>query len=392
MFEGKRILIGLGGGIAVYRIAELVRLLRREGAEVRCIMTGSATEFVSPLTFEALTGEPVHTSLFDLTAEREMGHIRLARWADVLLIAPATTDLIARFAYGIADDLLTTLFQARKGPILIAPSMNTVMWESQACSHNIHTLQHRGVAIIGPEAGKLACGEEGPGRLSRLESIQEALYHSLCPDSLAGQRWLINAGPTIEHWDAVRFLTNAASGTFGSCLALAAAARGAAVDLVIGPNGPRTPLGVDRHAAISASDVLSACTRLAAGASVFFATAAIMDFRFSAPQSGKLKRGQTEKCTVELTANPDIVASVAQMKNRPGQVIACAAECAEHVENAKIKLHRKHVDAIFANDIVSIGSNTTSGGWWLSRGNILMIDAMPKWKLAERLIDLVTDL
>jgi len=392
MLEGKRILIGIGGGIAVYRIAELVRLLKKQGAEVRCIMTRSATEFVSPLTFEVLTGEQVYTNLFDLTCEREMGHIRLARWANVLLIAPATTDLIARFAHGIADNLLTTLFQARNGPIMLAPAMNSVMWESPACRRNIHTLRQQGVILIGPDAGELACGEEGAGRLSNLETIQQALYHAVCPNSLAGQRWLINAGPTIEHWDAVRFLTNAASGRLGFWLALAAAARGARVDLVAGPDTPGTPLGVERHTAISASDMLNECTRLAAGSDLFFATAAIMDFRFTAPHSGKLKRGETGKCTVELTANTDIVASVAQMKDRPGRVIACAAECVDHVENAKSKLDCKGVDAIFANDIANIGSDATSGGWWLTREEIMKIDTMPKWRLAEHLIDLVADL
>jgi len=391
MLEDRRILIGIGGGIAVYRIAELVRLLKKQGAKVRCIMTRSATEFVSPLTFEALTGEQVHTNLFDLTAEREMGHIRLARWADVLLIAPATADLIARFAHGIADDLLTTLFQARNGPIVLAPAMNSIMWESPACRRNIHTLRQQGVILIGPEEGELACGEEGAGRLSNLETIQQALYHAVCPNSLAGQRWLINTGPTIEHWDAVRFLTNAASGKLGFCLALAAAARGARVDLVAGPNTPLTPLGVQRHPTVSASDMLNECTRLAAGSDLFFATAAIMDFRFTAPHSEKLKRGETGTCTVELTANADIVASVARMKNRPGRVVACAAECVDHTKNAMAKLERKGVDVIFANDIENIGSDVISGGWWLTTEGTMEIDAMSKWRLAERLIDLVTD-
>jgi len=392
MLEDRRILIGIGGGIAVYRIAELVRLLKKQGAEVRCIMTRSATEFVSPLTFEALTGEQVHTNLFDLTAEREMGHIRLARWADVLLIAPATSDLIARFAHGIADDLLTTLFQAGNGPSVLAPAMNSVMWESPACRRNIHTLQQQGIILAGPEEGELACGEEGAGRLSNLETIQQALSHAVCPNSLAGQRWLINAGPTIEHWDAVRFLTNAASGKLGFCLALAAAARGARVDLVAGPNTPLTPFGVQRHPTVSASDMLNECTRLAAGADVFFATAAIMDFRFSAPESGKLKRGETERCIVELGASPDIVARVAHIKKRPGRVIACAAEDVDHAKNAIVKLKRKGVDAVFANDIANIGSDHSSGGLWLTSEGTIKIKTMSKWRLAERLIELVTNL
>ncbi len=388
MFKDKKILIGVGGGIAVYRVAELARLLMKQRARVRCIMTRSACRFVSPLTFEALTGEQAHTELFDLTSKRDMGHIRLARRADVLLVAPATTNLLAKFAHGIADDLLTTVFQVRKGPVLLAPAMNTSMWESAATRRNLETLAKDGINITGPEAGELACGEEGVGRMSEPEAILQALYQAITPDSLAGQHWVINAGPTHEYWDRVRFLGNAASGRLGLCLAAIAAARGARVDLIAGPGVPESVAGVARRDVGSASDMLEACTEIAAGADVFVATAAISDFRFSIPADGKLRRGDTTGLDVSLTANPDIVAHVATMKGRPARVIAFAAESERHVEHAGQKLKDKGVDAIFANDVASIGSGK-AGGWWLNSSSCAEISNMPKWQLAERLADLV---
>ncbi len=388
MFKGKKILIGVGGGIAAYRVAELARLLMKQGAGVRCVMTKSACEFVTPLTFEALTGEEVHTELFDLTGEREMGHIKLARWADVLLVAPATANLLTKFAHGVADDLLTTIFQVREGNILLAPAMNTSMWESAANQRNVKALQNRGIDIIGPEAGSLACGEEGMGRMSEPETILQALYQATTPDSLSGQRWVINAGPTHEYWDQVRFLSNAATGRLGFCLAQIAAARGAAVDLVCGPTGLATPHGVTRHDVTSAAEMLEACERHAAGANVFVATAAVSDFAFAEQVDGKLKRGDTKSMNIQLAANPDIVAHIAAMKERPAKVIAFAAECERHEEHAAKKLKAKGVDAIFTNDVANMGSDT-AGGWWLSGTSGTEIEAMPKWRLAERLIDLV---
>lgn len=388
MFKGKNILIGIGGGIAVYRVAELARMLMKKGAAVRCVMTRSARKFVTPMTFEALTGEKVHAELFDLTSEREMGHIKLARWADMLLVAPATANLLTKFAHGIADDLLTTIFQARKGAILLAPAMNTSMWESAANQRNMKALQNRGVSIIGPEAGKLACGEKGLGRMSEPGTILQALSQSACPDSLAGQHWVINAGPTHEYWDQVRFLGNSATGKLGFCLAEAATAHGAEIDLISGPTGLATPLGVTRHDVTNASEMLSACEKCAAGSDVFIATAAISDFSFSEQSTGKIKRGDTKSMHIELIANPDIVAHISAMKARPAMVIAFAAESEQHVEHARQKLKGKGVDAIFANDVANMGGNE-AGGWWLHGTSCSKIEAMPKWQLAERLVDLV---
>ncbi len=388
MLKGKNILIGIGGGIAVYRVAELARSLMKQGAAVRCIMTRSAREFVTPMTFEALTGEPVHTTLFDLTAEREMGHIRLARRADVLLVAPATADLLARFAHGICDDLLTTVFQVREGPVLLAPAMNASMWGAPATRRNVRTLRGQGATVVGPETGELACGEHGPGRMSEPDTIIQALYHAVTPSTLAGRRWVINAGPTHEYWDSVRFLGNAAAGRLGFRIAAAAAARGANVDLIAGPTVLPTPLGVSRHDVTSARDMLAACEKHATGADVFVATAAVGDFTFAEPASGKIKRGETTDMHVRLSANPDIVAHIAAMQHRPGRVIAFAAEHDNHVEHARRKLKAKGADAIFANDVSAMGSGQ-AGGWWLSGTSCTEVPAMPKWQLAERLIDLV---
>lgn len=389
--SGKRILIGIGGGIAVYRVAELVRLLMKQGTEVRCVMTRSACEFVTPLTFEALTGEEVHTELFDLTSEREMGHIRLARWADAVVIAPATANLLTKLAYGIADDLLTTIMLVNENPVLVAPAMNHSMWLSAATQANVETLRARGVRFSGPSLGELACGESGPGRLNEPEAIADDLLPLLCQQELAGQHWVIDAGPTFERWDSVRILTNRASGTLGAHLANTASAMGARVTLVAGPGTPACSHRVERIDVESADEMLAACLEEANGADTFIATAAVSDFAFKAPAEGKLKRGDTVAMQVELTANPDIVATVAAMDHRPKRVIAFAAEAADHVTHARDKLTRKGVDAIFANDVANMGISS-AGGWWITTDKEKQIDAMPKEELALTLIELITEL
>ncbi len=391
LMSGKRILIGIGGGIAVYRVAELVRLLIRQGAEVRCVMTKSACEFVTPLTFEALTGEEAHTELFDLTGERTMGHIQLARWADAVIIAPATANLITKLAYGIADDLLTTIMQVNEKPVLIAPAMNHSMWESRATQQNIETLRSRGVHFSGPAEGELACGETGAGRLNEPETIADALLPLLVKQSLSGQHWIINAGPTREPWDAVRLLTNRATGTLGSRLADVASAYGAKVTLIAGPGTPAGSHRVERISVESAADMLEACRQQAENTGVFIATAAISDFAFKEPTENKLKRGDTTAMQVELTANPDIVAAIAGMDKRPKWVIAFAAESTDHVDHAKEKLARKGVDAIVANDVSNMGSDHAAG-WWVSPTAEEQIEAMPKAKLAEKIIEKIMEL
>jgi len=392
MLKGKRILVGIGGGIAAYRSAELVRLLMKRGAEIRCVMTKSACEFVTPLTFEALTGEQVHTELFDLTSEREMGHIRLARWADAVVIAPATANLLTKLAYGIADDLLTTIMQVNDKPALVAPAMNHSMWESSATQANVETLKARGIRFSGPAMGELACGESGPGRLNEPETIADDLLPLLCEQKLAGEQWVINAGPTWERWDAVRLLTNRASGTLGAHLADIASAMGARVTLVAGPGTPSCSSRIERINVESAEEMLAACLEHSGNADAFVGTAAVSDFAFKKPATEKLKRGDSAAMQVELTANPDIVATVAAMGNRPEQVIAFAAESSDHIDHARDKLERKRVDAVFANDVSNMGSYAAAGGWWVTAEKSEQIDAMPKEALAQTLIEQIMEL
>lgn len=384
MLTGKRILLAVSGGIAAYRAAELARLLIKQGAQVRCVMTHGACEFITPLTMEALTGERVHSELFDLTSEREMGHIKLARWADVLVVAPATADMIARFAHGICDNLLATLFQARRGPVLLAPAMNTVMWESPATQRNIRLLMEQGILLTGPEEGDLACGETGFGRMSEPTDILAALYSLLMEQSLAGQRWVINAGPTREAWDAVRTLSNRASGRLGALLAEAAAMRGAEVQLIAGPGTPQTSESIRRHDVETAGEMLLASEMAALGADVFVATAAVSDYRFAEQVSGKLKRGGGPM-SVQLEENTDIVAHIAAMQDRPRLVVAFAAESEAHSALAEKKMLAKGADAIFANDISRMGGSRGSG-WWLGGGSVQQADDMDKAELAAWLV------
>jgi len=391
LMSGKRVLIGIGGGIAAYRTAELVRLLMKQGAEVRCVMTKSACEFVTPLTFEALTGEEVHTELFDLTSEREMGHIRLARWADAIVIAPATANLITKLAYGIADDLLTTVMQVNEKPVLIVPAMNHSMWDSHATQQNIEMLRSRAVHLSGPASGELACGEVGPGRLNEPETIADDLLPLLYEQKLAGQHWVINAGPTWEHWDAVRILTNRATGTLGARLADRASMMGASVTLIAGPGVPACSQRVDRINVESAAEMFETCQQKAKGADTFIGTAAVSDFAFKEPSLGKIKRGDTQAMQVELTASPDIVATIAEMDDRPKRVIAFAAESEHHIEHAKEKLTRKAVDAIFANDVGNMGSDNAAG-WWIDQDTEEQIKAMPKAELARKIIEKIMEL
>jgi len=390
MLDGKHILIGIGGGIAVYRVAELARMLIKQGAEVRCIMTRAACEFVSPLTFEALTGETVHTELFDLTAEREMGHIKLARWADVVLIAPATANQIAKYAHGIADDLLSTLFQVCDASVLLAPAMNASMWESEATRTNVDTLKARGHRFVGPAAGDLACGEQGPGRLTEPADIAIAVAGMCADQSLSGQHWVMNAGPTYEAWDSVRILTNRASGRLGIRLAEAAALRGASVSLIAGPGTPTCNQPIHRTNVESAADMLAACCSQAAHADVFIATAAVSDYRFAQTHAGKLKRGQSEAVSVELIENPDIVAQIAAMAARPNLVIAFAAETDQHIEHAREKLTRKSVDAVIANDADDMGK-ADGHGWWIDANEVFELPGGDKQEFAEQIINRISE-
>lgn len=386
MMQGKRVLLGIGGGIAVYRVAELARLLIRQGAQVRCVMTRGACQFVTPMTFEALTSETVHLELFDLTREREMGHIQLARWADAVVLAPATANMIAHLAHGIADDLLSTLMLVCEAPVLLAPAMNTSMWQAAATRRNVEILKSRGYRVVGPASGELACGEQGEGRLAEPSDIADALVPLLVEQCLRGQRWVINAGPTEEAWDAVRLLTNRATGTLGAHLANQAAVLGAQVDLIAGPGTPQTREVVRRTKVRTANEMLQACRQTAASADVFVATAAVSDFSFADSVAAKLKRGDTQTMSVMLTVNPDIVREIAAMPARPTNVIAFAAETDEMLKHAREKLVRKGVDAIVANPASNMGK-VEAGACWVTAEKEEHIEQMDKRQLARVLID-----
>jgi phosphopantothenoylcysteine decarboxylase/phosphopantothenate--cysteine ligase len=345
-----RILLGVSGGIAAYKAAELVRRLRERGAEVRVVMTEGATRFVTPLTFQALSGEAVRTSLWDEAAEAAMGHIELARWATRVLVAPASADLIARLAQGQANDLLTTLCLATEAPLTLAPAMNRVMWAHPAVQANIATLAARGADILGPGSGDQACGEIGAGRMWEPEQIAHAVLLE-AGAALTGKRVLITAGPTYEDLDPVRYLGNRSSGRMGFAIAAAARAQGAEVTLISGPVSLATPAGVRRIDARSAEQMHAAVFAALPGQDLFIATAAVADFRPRSQQRSKIKKkpGQST-ITLELELNPDILADVAAQSPRPF-VVGFAAETDEVERYARDKLVRKRLDLIAANRV-----------------------------------------
>ncbi|MEO1818249.1 bifunctional phosphopantothenoylcysteine decarboxylase/phosphopantothenate--cysteine ligase CoaBC [Pseudomonas sp.] len=352
----KQVVLGVSGGIAAYKSAELIRRLRDAGAEVRVVMTNAAREFITPLTLQALSGHPVHGDLLDPEAEAAMGHIELARWADLVLIAPATADLMARLAQGRGDDLLTTLVLATDAPIAIAPAMNQAMWRDAATQHNLTQLLARGVKVFGPGDGGQACGDVGPGRM--LEPTDIAARASECFERglLSGRHVLINAGPTREAIDPVRYISNHSSGKMGFALAEAAAEAGARVTLVAGPVNLPTPARVQRVDVISAQDMLDACLA-ALPADVFIASAAVADYRPASAAEQKMKKDATNEdgLTLTLVRNPDILATLADHSQRPACCVGFAAETHDVLSYAADKLQRKKLDLIIANDVSQSG-------------------------------------
>ncbi|WP_425221310.1 bifunctional phosphopantothenoylcysteine decarboxylase/phosphopantothenate--cysteine ligase CoaBC [Pseudomonas sp.] len=352
----KQVVLGVSGGIAAYKSAELIRRLRDAGAEVRVVMTNAAREFITPLTLQALSGHPVHGDLLDPEAEAAMGHIELARWADLVLIAPATADLMARLAQGRGDDLLTTLVLATDAPIAIAPAMNQAMWRDAATQHNLTQLLARGVKVFGPGDGGQACGDVGPGRM--LEPTDIAARASECFERglLSGRHVLINAGPTREAIDPVRYISNHSSGKMGFALAEAAAEAGARVTLVAGPVNLPTPARVQRIDVISAQDMLDACLA-ALPADVFIASAAVADYRPASAAEQKMKKDATNEdgLTLTLVRNPDILATLADHSQRPACCVGFAAETHDVLSYAADKLQRKKLDLIIANDVSQSG-------------------------------------
>ena len=344
---GLRVLLGVSGGIAAYKAAELVRRLRDAGAVVRVVMTENAARFVTPLTFQALSGEAVRSGLWDEAAEAAMGHIELARWAQRIVIAPASADLIARLAHGFADDLLTTLCLASAAPIAVAPAMNQQMWAHAATQANVATLRARGVDVLGPADGSQACGEFGSGRLLEADTIVGELGVLHGPKLLAGRRVLVSAGPTYEDIDPVRFIGNRSSGRMGFAVAQAAVEQGASVHLVAGPVALSTPTGVTRTDVRSARQMHDAVMREIPTTDIYISSAAVGDYRAAEIAAHKIKKSGGA-LSLKLTENPDILAEVGALKRRPF-VVGFAAETQKLETYAKAKLERKNADLIAAN-------------------------------------------
>ncbi len=347
----KRILLVIGGGIAAYKCLELIRLLDKAGVKTRAILTTAGAEFVTPLSVGALTGDKVYADLFDLTDESEMGHIELSRSADLVVVAPATADLIAKAANGLANDLASTALLATDKPVLIAPAMNVRMWLHAATQRNLARLKADGVHCIGPNEGDMACGEYGPGRMAEPEEIKSAILTLLNDGPLKGKRALVTAGPTVEAIDPVRFLSNRSSGKQGYAIAAALAELGAKVTLVSGPTNLDAPPGVALKHVESAREMLAACER-ALPADVAICVAAVADWRPRQTAEAKLKKDKDGVPAIDLTENPDILAKLSRPgKKRPKLVIGFAAETHDVEAHARAKIARKGCDWIVANDV-----------------------------------------
>ncbi len=346
---GRRILLGVTGGIAAYKSAELCRLLVKAGAEVRVVMTDAALEFIRPLTFQALTGQPVASSLFDGDNADAMEHIELARWAELLLVAPATADFLAKLAEGHADNLLLTVALATAAPLAVAPAMNRQMWAAEATRESLRRLRERGLRVWGPEAGDQACGEVGEGRMREPADLFDDLLRHFAPGALEGRRVLITAGPTREAIDPVRFLSNRSSGKMGYALAEAARDAGAEVTLVSGPVCLEAPDRLRRIEVISAEEMRQAVLDALPGQDIFIAAAAVADYRPLAAAEQKIKKS-ADRMTLELERTPDILAEVAARPDRP-YCVGFAAETRDLERYARGKLERKRLDMIAANRV-----------------------------------------
>ncbi|MEK9684925.1 MAG: bifunctional phosphopantothenoylcysteine decarboxylase/phosphopantothenate--cysteine ligase CoaBC [Rhodospirillaceae bacterium] len=360
MGNANRVLLIISGGIAAYKSLDLIRQLISQGIGVRSILTSSAAEFITPLSVTALSGEKVYTDIFSLTDESEMGHIQLSRSVDLVVVAPATANILARMAQGICDDLATTALLATDKPVIVAPAMNVRMWEHTATQENVVKLRNRGIIVVGPENGEMACGEFGPGRMAEPATIVKTVIdHFSSKQRLKGKRALVTSGPTYEPIDPVRFIANRSSGKQGHAIAAALANMGADTILVSGPTAEPDPQGVAVLHVESAKEMLAACeSSLPANIAVF--AAAVADWRPSQLSYDKLKKGNSSP-VIETTENPDILKTIAnRANNRPDLVIGFAAETGDVVGKARPKLRRKGCDWILAND-VSIGTGTFGG-------------------------------
>ena len=396
----KNILLGVTGGIAAYKAPDLVRKLTALGANVRVVVTDSAAEFVSTLSLQAVSGNPVHQHLLDPAAEAAMGHIELAKWADVLLIAPATANTIAKLAHGMADDLLTTLYLATTATLFVAPAMNQQMWKASATQRNIATLQEDGVTFIGPASGEQACGDVGSGRMVEPVDIANALNDNedksselaLALKNLAGKQITITAGPTREPLDPVRYISNHSSGKMGFAIAQAATQAGANVTLVAGPVTLSTPTLCNRIDVTTADEMLKACEELVPSTDIFISTAAVADYKACSVADNKIKKTGDE-LTLTFVKNPDILATVSNRQDRPF-CVGFAAESQNVEDYARAKLAKKKLDMIAANDITAqgLGFNSDKNALHVIwQDGDKRLPATSKSELAEQLLALIAE-
>ncbi|MEZ8356687.1 bifunctional phosphopantothenoylcysteine decarboxylase/phosphopantothenate--cysteine ligase CoaBC [Vibrio splendidus] len=393
---GKKILLGISGGIAAYKCAELTRRLIERGAQVQVVMTNAAKEFITPLTMQAVSGRPVSDSLLDPAAEASMGHIELAKWADLVLLAPATADLIARMTAGMGNDLLTTLLLATDAPVAVSPAMNQQMYNHPATQENIATLKRRGCEIWGPAAGEQACGDVGMGRMLEPMQLVHRCEDFFQPKPLAGRSVLITAGPTREAIDPVRYITNHSSGKMGYALAEAAAKQGATVTLISGPVSLATPNKVNRIDVDSAQQMFDAVSANAAQHDIFISCAAVADYRPETIADQKLKKVDgKDDMTIQMVKNPDIVASVASMSEGRPFTVGFAAETQDVEKYARGKLERKNLDMICANDVSVEGQGFNSSSnelhlYWKDGDKSLPLDS--KDTLSFQILDQIQQL
>ena len=392
MLSGKTVVLGVTGGIAAYKACELTSRLRKAGAQVYVVMTKNACEFVAPLTFETLSNHPVVTDTFARPEKWEVEHVALAKRADVFVIAPATANIMAKLAVGLADDMLSTTALATRAPLLIAPAMNTGRWENAATRQNVETLRARGARLIGPEGGFLACGDQGAGRMSEPETIFDAIAETLArTEDMRGLRVLVTAGPTQEKIDPVRYLTNRSSGKMGYAVAQAAAERGARVTLVSGPVRLAAPAGVEMVPVVSTQDLYNEMTRRCGEADVIVQAAAPADFTPVSAAEHKLKK-QGGDMTLALRETPDVAAAVGRLKREGQTLVGFAAETDNVLENAGGKLLKKRLDMIVANDVTAPGAGfdvDTNVVTFITKDARETLPLMSKREVAQRLLSRV---
>lgn len=392
-FHGKRILVGITGSIAAYKAADLVRRLKEYGAEVRVMMSRGATQFITPLTMQTVSGNPVSLNFFDADEEAAMGHIKLARWADWILIAPATADCLAKLAHGLADDLISTVCLASEASLMVAPAMNNKMWSHSATQQNCQILKQRGVEFIGPESGDQACGEQGEGRLMAVDSMLKHLLTKIQLGPLNGKKVVITAGPTYEPIDPVRFIANRSSGKMGYALAQAAVEAGADVTLISGPVALTAPIGIMCVKVETAQQMYEAVMEHLAQTTVFIGCAAVADYRPMDPAAAKLKKSAKGDLSLQLQLNPDIISAVASSGARPELVVGFAAETDDLKHYAQQKLQQKRLDVIAANQVgegLTFGQDNNALEIFWEGGHKSLLEA-PKLEIARELITLIIE-